>query len=108
MTNPTTDPGGGSSGGVAPAVPSAPMGITQAQQMEINQTRLEAELDKLRHQQQQTEQRAAYAEQVANDLFKQRTATPHHHYTAAQGFGHPPPPPPPPMAAPCRADCRGS
>ena len=77
------------------------MGITQAQQMEINQTRLEAELDKLRQQQQQAEQRAAYAEQVANELFRQRTATPHHHYTAAQGFGHPPPPSfPPPMAVP--------
>ena len=59
----------------------------------VNQLRLEAELDRLRMENQQAQSRAAMAEVVANTLQQQRVTNPI--FITSQVLGQAPPPPPP-------------
>ena len=63
--------------------------------MEIDQTRLEAELERVKNTARAENQRAQFAEDVANYLHQQQSAQPTVNYHVVH-HGAPPPPPPPP------------
>ena len=78
------------------AVPAPqPAGISPQQEMEIDQTRLEAELERVKNTARAENQRAQFAEDVANYLHQQQSAQPTVNYHVVH-HGAPPPPPPPP------------
>ena len=63
-------------------IPETVAGITEAQQFQINQQRIEAELGKYQRSSIEQTRRAEFAEAVAENLFAQTRATPHNKYAA--------------------------
>ena len=88
--------GGGGSGG-AGAVADQPLMRTDAQQQQINQVRLEAEMYNMRMAADIEQQKQDFANFVGSRMQEMNSRQPHVTYNVFTG-GSPPPPPPPPAA----------
>ena len=94
-------PPGRRRGNDAGAMVPTPLMRTQAEQLEINQTRLEAELYQLKMLADQQSQKLRVAEFVGAQMEQERQRQPHVTYHV---FTSGPPPPPTPPAAPVAVD----
>ena len=87
--------GGGSAGGMATV---EPLMRTEAQQQQINQVRLEAEMYQARLLARVEQRNQDFANFVGSRMQGMEQRQPHVTYNVYTGGGQPPPPPPPPAA----------